>query len=164
MKSSLFVDIMPPSPGLRFCLLLASLWFLAWLMFRPWRWWWYVPLKRQLALNKLTYLRSWALLEEPLIGQPLKNFPARYGTLRFNTVFTRVFHWSLSWAISVQSTPSHHISLRSFWILSTHLCLGLPSGSFLSNQYPICLSKKSVQVRGFLFTFVTGLFFTVMSC
>jgi hypothetical protein len=31
----------------------------------------------------LTYLRSWALLEEPPIVQPLKNFPAFYGTHRF---------------------------------------------------------------------------------
>jgi hypothetical protein len=39
----------------------------------------------------------------------------------FNTVFTRALHWSVSWAISIQSTPSHPISLRSILILSTHL-------------------------------------------
>jgi hypothetical protein len=39
--------------------------------------------------NLLTYLRSWALLEKPPIMQPLKNFPAFYGTRRFITVFTR---------------------------------------------------------------------------
>jgi hypothetical protein len=61
----------------------------------------------------LTYLRIWALLEEPPIVQPLKNFPAFYGTRRLNTVFARALHWSLSWAISIQSTPSHPISLRS---------------------------------------------------
>jgi hypothetical protein len=54
--------------------------------------------------NILTYSRSWDLLEEPLIGQPLKNFPAVHGTRRFNTVFTRAPHWSLPWAISIQST------------------------------------------------------------
>jgi hypothetical protein len=74
----------------------------------------------------LTYLRSWALLEEPLIEQPLKNFPAFHGTQSFNTVFTRAHHWSLSWAISIQSTPSHPM------ILSTQLRLGLPSGLFPS--------------------------------
>jgi hypothetical protein len=78
----------------------------------------------------LTYSRSWALLEEPPIVQPLKKFPAFYGTRRFNTEFTRVLHWSLSWAISSQSTPSHPISLRSILILSNHLRLGLPSGLF----------------------------------
>jgi hypothetical protein len=31
----------------------------------------------------LTYLQSWALLEEPPIGQPLKNFLAFYGTQRW---------------------------------------------------------------------------------
>jgi hypothetical protein len=43
-----------------------------------------------------TYLRSWALLEEPPIVQPLKNPPAFYGTRSFNTVFTRALQWSLS--------------------------------------------------------------------
>jgi hypothetical protein len=39
----------------------------------------------------LTYLRSWALLEELSIVQPLKNPPAFYATRRFNTVFTRLY-------------------------------------------------------------------------
>jgi hypothetical protein len=43
-------------------------------------------------------------------------------------MFTRALHWSLSWARSIQSTPSHPISLRSILILSTHLRLGLPNG------------------------------------
>jgi energy-coupling factor transporter transmembrane protein EcfT len=43
--------------------------------------------------------------------QPLKNFPAFHGTRKFNTVFTKALHWSLSWAISIQSTPSHRTSL-----------------------------------------------------
>jgi hypothetical protein len=80
----------------------------------------------------LTYLRSWAFLEELSIVQPLKNLPAFYGTRSFNSVFTRALHWSLSLAISIQSTPSHHISLRFILMLSTHLHLGLPSGLFPS--------------------------------
>jgi hypothetical protein len=69
----------------------------------------------------LTYLRSWALLEKPPIVQPLKNFPAFYGTRGFITVFKRALYWSLSWARSIQPTPSHPISLRSIIILSTQV-------------------------------------------
>jgi hypothetical protein len=51
----------------------------------------------------LTYSWSWALLEKLPFVQPLKNFPAFYGTRRFITAFTRALHWSLSWARSIQS-------------------------------------------------------------
>jgi hypothetical protein len=44
-----------------------------------------------------THSWSWALLEKPPAVQPLKKFPAFYGTRRFITVFTRTLHWSLSW-------------------------------------------------------------------
>jgi hypothetical protein len=47
-------------------------------------------------------------------------------------VFTRAFHWSLSWATSIQSTPPHPIALRSILILSTYLRPGLLSGLFPS--------------------------------
>jgi hypothetical protein len=40
----------------------------------------------------LTYLWSSALLEVQPIVQPLKNFPAFYGTRSFDTVFTRALH------------------------------------------------------------------------
>jgi hypothetical protein len=75
---------------------------------------------------------SWALLEKPIYTQLLKYFPTFYGTRRFITMFTRALHWSLSGARSIQSKPSHPISLRSILILSTHLRLGLPSGLFAS--------------------------------
>jgi hypothetical protein len=71
--------------------------------------------KHPWVLYLLTSSRSWALLEEPPIVQPLKNFPAFYGTRRFNTVFTRALHWSLSWAISIHTIPSY---LKSILILS----------------------------------------------
>jgi hypothetical protein len=87
-----------------------------------------------------TYLRNWALLEEPLIGQPLKNFPAFHGTRRCNTVFTRSLHCSLSWVLSIKFTPPNLIYLRSILILSIHLRLGSSQWSlsfWLSQQYPI---------------------------
>jgi hypothetical protein len=47
-------------------------------------------------------------------------------------VFTRALRWSLSWSRSNRSIPPHPISIRSIWILYTHLRLGLPSGLFPS--------------------------------
>jgi hypothetical protein len=80
--------------------------------------------------HSLTHSWIWALLEKSPIVQLLKNFRAFYETRSFITVFTRALHWSLSRARSIQSTPSHPISLRSILILSNHLHLGLRSGLF----------------------------------
>jgi len=63
----------------------------------------------------------------------VKKFPALNGLQRFNILFTRVPHWSLSCTRYIQSTPSHRTSLRSTLILSPHLCLQLPSDIFLSD-------------------------------
>src|SRR5215510_9655971 len=72
-------------------------------------------------------------LLEKLTGlQLVKKFPAFYGTRRFITALTSVRHLSLSWANPIQSTYPHPTSWRSILILSTHLCLGLPSGLFPS--------------------------------
>jgi hypothetical protein len=51
---------------------------------------------------------SWALLEKPLVVQPLNNFPTFYGNRRFITVFTRTLQLSLFWtgSYSVRTTPS----------------------------------------------------------
>jgi hypothetical protein len=85
--------------------------------------------------HSLIHSWNWALLEKLPIAQPLKKFPAFYGTRRFITAFTRALHWSLSWARSIQSLPSHPTSLRSILIVSTHLRLGLPSG-LLPSGFP----------------------------
>jgi hypothetical protein len=76
------------------------------------------------TIHSPTHSWSWALLEKLPIVQLLKNFPAFYGIRRFITAFTKVLHWSLSWARSIPSILSHCISLRSILILSTHLRLG----------------------------------------
>ena len=70
---------------------------------------------------------------EKLTGlQLVKKFPAFYGNRRFITALTSVRHLSLSWASQIQSTYPHPTSWSSILILSTHLCLGLPSGLFPS--------------------------------
>jgi hypothetical protein len=79
-------------------------------------------------INFMELSPSW----EVASAQLLKNFPVFYGTRRFITVFTRALHWPLSWTISVHSIPPHTISLWLILILSSHLCLDLPSGLFPS--------------------------------
>ena len=83
-----------------------------------------------------TYLLTpWRrVLLEKLTGlQLVKKFPAFHGTRRFITALTSVRHLSLSWASPIQSIYPHPTSWRSILILSTHLCLGLPSDLFLSS-------------------------------
>jgi len=71
------------------------------------------------------------VLPEQLTGlQLVKKFPAFHGTPRFITALTNVRHLSLSWASPIQSIYPHPTSWRSILILSIHLRLGLPSGSF----------------------------------
>jgi hypothetical protein len=47
-------------------------------------------------------------------------------------VFTRAHHWSLSWAISIQSISCHSVSLRSILILLSPLRQRFASGLFPS--------------------------------
>ena len=88
--------------------------------------------------TRLTYLLTpWRrVLLEKLTGlQLVKKFPAFHGTRRFITALTSVHHLSLSWASPIQSIYTHPTSWRSIPILSTHLCLGLPSG-LLPSSFP----------------------------
>jgi hypothetical protein len=71
------------------------------------------------------------VLLEKLNGlQPVKKCLAFCGTRRFITTFTSARHLFLSWAISIQSIPSHPTSRRFTLILSSNLRLGLPSDPF----------------------------------
>jgi len=100
----------------------------------PWKqteWWVKVAI--------LTYLLTpWCrvLLEKLTSLQLVRKFPAFYGTRRFITELTSVRHLSLSWASPIQYTYPHPTSWRSILILSTHLRLGLPSGSFIPVSLP----------------------------
>ena len=91
----------------------------------------------------LTYSWSWALLEPPPILQLLKNFPTFYGTRRFITMFTRALHLSLSLDRSIQSIPSHSVSLKSILILFTHLVVVFPVVFFLPAFPPISYMHSS---------------------
>jgi hypothetical protein len=89
-----------------------------------------------------TYLltpRCRVLLEQLTGLQLVKKFAAFHGTRRFITALTSARHLSLSWVSPIQSIYPHPISWRSVLILSTHLRLGLPSGSFppFPHQDPI---------------------------
>jgi len=107
----------------------------------------------------LTYLLTpWCrVLLEKLTGlQLVKKFPAFHGTRRFITALTTVRHLSLSWASPIQSIYPPPTSRRSILILSTHLCLGFPSG-LLPSGFP--------QIVGYLcksHTRVSSLLFRVM--
>ena len=81
----------------------------------------------------LTYLLHGAsrVVLEKLTGfAAIKKFPAFYGTRKFITVLTSARHLSLSWANPIQSSQPLPTSSRSILILSSHLSLGLPNGSF----------------------------------
>jgi hypothetical protein len=62
----------------------------------------------------------------------LEKFPEIYGTGRFITVFWLAHQLSVQSVTRIQSTPSHHISLRSILFLYFHLRLDLTNGLFLS--------------------------------
>jgi hypothetical protein len=56
-----------------------------------------------ITINLLHWTRG--LPENLTDPQPVRRFPAFYGTRWFITAFTRICHLSLSWARSIQSMP-----------------------------------------------------------
>ena len=86
--------------------------------------------KRPVTDDTIYLLTTWCrVLLEKLTGlQLVKKFPAFHGTRRFITALTSVRHLSLSWANPIQAIYPHLTSWTPVLILSTHLCLGLPSG------------------------------------
>jgi hypothetical protein len=86
------------------------------------------------------WLTPWSrVLETLAVTQLINKFPAFYGNRRSITVFTTARHWSLFWAIWVQSTPSRPMSLRSILILTLHLRL-CPQSDFFPSDFPTKIS------------------------
>ena len=85
------------------------------------------------------YLLTYSIVQSPSWAAnwfaAIQEIPPFHGTRRFITTLKRVRHLSLSWASPIQSIYPHPTSWRSILILSTHLRLGLPSGS-LSLRFP----------------------------
>jgi hypothetical protein len=104
------------------------------------------PLGRRLIIIIIIIIINWLtpcirVLSEKLTGRQLvKKFPALYGTRRFITAFTSSCQLSPSWTRSIQPMPPHFTSGRSILVLSSHLRLGLSSGSFpqVSPPNPVC--------------------------
>ena len=103
----------------------------------------------------LTYLRTYlltpwcrVLLEKLTSLQLVKKFPAFHGTRMFITAFTSVRQLSLSCASPIQSIYPHPTSWRSILIVSTHLCLGLPSGLFPEQASRMCLFLNTSVLQG----------------
>jgi hypothetical protein len=89
--------------------------------------------KWKACMGVTNYLTPYSrqFLRKPAVAQLLKNFATFYGTRSVIAVVTTAVHWFLSSARSTESISPHPISTRSVLILSTHLRLCLPSGSFL---------------------------------
>ena len=85
----------------------------------------------------LTYLlTAWSrvLLEKLTGSQPVKKFPAFYGTRKFITAFTRARHLSIS---SATSSPCPQPTFcKLILVLSSHLHLGHPCCLFPSGFSP----------------------------
>jgi hypothetical protein len=78
------------------------------------------------------FLTPWSRVLEKLTSlcSQSRNSPHFYGTRMFFTVLTGASHLSLSWANSIQSKQPTLTSERYILMLSSHLHLGLPNGSF----------------------------------
>ena len=92
----------------------------------------YIAKYVQCSDNYLLTPCSMVLLEKLTSSQPVKKFPTFYGIQRFTITFTSARHLSLSWVRSIQYMSPQPTSWRSIFILSSHLCLGFPSGLFPS--------------------------------
>ena len=82
------------------------------------------------SCNEINCLYGAEFLERSVL-RIVKKFPTFYGIRRFIITIIKSRHLYLPWDRSVQSTFSQPVSLRSIWMLSSHLRWGLTSVSFL---------------------------------
>jgi len=101
------------------------------------------------SLYNLTYLLTpWSrvLLEKPIGSQLVKKFPKFYGTRR-SLLHSQVPPPAPFLSQLDPVHPPHPTSRRSILILSSHLCLGLPSGitqsSLIKTHFNIFLHHPS---------------------
>jgi hypothetical protein len=71
-------------------------------------------------------------MEKLTVAELVKKFAVFYRTRIFITIFITARHLFLSWARWIQSTPYYPVSLKSMFILPSHIKLGLPNDLFPS--------------------------------
>ena len=115
------------------------------------RYWTVIKLSRPDKSNKWCDILTYSMVQSPSWEAnwfaASQEIPAFYGTRRLITALTSVRHLSLSWASPIQSTYPHPTSWRSILILSNHLSLGLPSGSFPPVSPPRPYTPPSSSIR-----------------
>ena len=95
---------------------------------------WLLDLSKVCVPLSLLTPRCRVLLEKLTGLQLVNKFPAFHVTRRFITALKSLRHLSISWASPIQFIYPHPTSWRSI-LISTHLCLGLPSG-LLPSGFP----------------------------
>jgi hypothetical protein len=98
----------------------------------------------------VTYLLTpWSrvLLQNLTGSQPVKKFPAFYGTRRFITAITSARHLCLSWARSIQSIPPHLTSCRPILHICYFTQANLQSVYFIAAQDTPALSHRTLIRR-----------------
>jgi hypothetical protein len=95
----------------------------------------------------LTYSWSWALLEKLPIVQPLKNFPAFYGTRKFIIAFTSPPPVPNLSQIDPVPTISSYLSKINFNIVHppTSWSSQWSLSFWISHQYPTCIPLLPIR-------------------
>ena len=86
--------------------------------------------------NLLTNSMEQNLFREANLSSASRETTRICGTPNLITALISACHLSLFWARSLQFRPPHPTSWRTILILSSHLCLGLPSFFFFFSGLP----------------------------